>query len=85
MLARPIFRYLKTLPPRKNLFIYDYERLDPTNPHVVQGDEVTPEPGHTRFGLRTVLAILYLMAGTGAYAVTRLMYDYEWDRYYHIK
>lgn len=84
MFSKGIFRYFKPLPPRKNLLIYDYERLDPANPHIVLGDESTPEPSHTHFGYRTILAILYLLLGSAVYGMTRLCYDYEWDRYYHI-
>ena len=47
-------------------------------------DEATPNPNSTLWSSKSVAGFLYLFLGYGVYFTTRLMYDYEWDRYFHI-
>jgi len=69
---------------RYKLHLYDYERIDPTNPRQLASDEALPNVGQPSHRSSTVAFTLYTFGGALVYFATRLMHDRDWDRYYHI-
>ena len=69
---------------RYKMHLYDYQRIDPTNPRQLASDEVLPNVNEPNHSSRSVALWFYTVGGFLVYASTRLMYDTEWDRYYHV-
>mmetsp|Transcript_28835 Transcript_28835/g.28520 ORF Transcript_28835/g.28520 Transcript_28835/m.28520 type:complete len:167 (+) Transcript_28835:23-523(+) len=83
-LFRTIFRGIRTNIPKTNHHIYDFEKVDPDNPKQLKVDEVFVEPNKTRVKSSSIAFMLYLVSGWLIYYGTRVAYDYDWDRYYHV-
>jgi hypothetical protein len=69
---------------RYKLHLYDYERIDPTNPRQLVSDEALPNVGQPSHTSITVAFTLYTFGGALIYFMARLMHDRDWDRYYHV-
>lgn len=69
---------------RYKLHLYDYERIDPSNPRQLISDEALPNVGEPAHRSSTVAFTFYAIGGFLVYFATRLMHDRDWDRHYHV-
>lgn len=84
IMLRLFIRNFRTNLPKSKDYLYDLERVEPSNPRYVIDDEHTLNPSETTFKSSSVALLFYLTGGYLVYFCTRLVYDYEWDRFYHV-
>ena len=74
----------KGIKPKTQLRIYDYLQTERGNPNRPIDDFLIKSDLENDFNTKTLTLVAYAAAGTLIYFFTRLSYDKEWDRYYHV-
>jgi hypothetical protein len=75
--------YFRTIKPKSKPLVYDYLQTEPDNPYKPD-DELIPKKSERYLSSFELAFCFYIVAGYFIYFFTRLSYDYEWDRFYHV-
>lgn len=79
-----LLRLNRGIKPKTQLRIFDYLQTERGNPHRPIDDFLIKSDLENYFNTGTLTFVAYAVAGALIYFFTRLSYDKEWDRYYHV-
>ncbi|OMJ89522.1 hypothetical protein SteCoe_8321 [Stentor coeruleus] len=83
-MLRGLNKWLRGIKPKSTPLVYDYLQTEMDNPNHPIDEDTVIRPGQSVLSSSSVAVIWYLIGGYCVYFCTRLSYDVEWDRYYHI-
>ena len=76
--------YTRSIKPKSKPLIYDYLQTELDNPHRPVDEYHVPAKNEKFMPSGYFTFMVYVVGGYFVYICTRLHYDYEWDRFYHV-
>ena len=83
-MRKAIQLYLRGIKPKSKPLIYDYIQTERENPNRPIDDYEIANESYNQLTSTQIAICLYIAGGYIIYFCTRLSYDYEWSRFYHV-